>query len=189
MSNLRRLFSARVALAGALSSLLIGGGANLATPPAHAAARPGCSNDLTRRTAEQAIQQHLALLQAGNLDAAMCDFDENAVVLLAPLDGPSPGGPGPQVVTGLDNIKNGLAGVVSLLGGFNVPVVQTFLPTDGAVQITFTGVPNPPNGAPCIIPDGSDTYVVEKGLITIQTVHDTFRSAPNQTCPVAAPGS
>src|SRR5690349_15370064 len=104
MSNLRGLFSARVALSAALSSLLIAGGSSFSTPPAHAAGRPGCTNDLTRRTAAQAIQQHLALLQAGNLDAAMCDFDENAVVLLAPLDGPSPGGPDAQVVTGLDNI-------------------------------------------------------------------------------------
>jgi len=189
MSNLRRLFSARAAVAGALASLLVGGGTHLATRPAQAATRPGCSTDLTHRTAAQAIQQHLAALQAGNLDAAMCDFDENAVVLLAPLDGPSPGGPDAQVVTGLDNIRNGLAGVVSLLGGFNVPQIQTFRSTDGAVQITFTAVPNPPNGAPCIVPDGSDTYVVEKGLIVVQTVHDTFRSAPGQTCPVSAPGS
>jgi hypothetical protein len=128
-------------------------------------------------------------LQAGNLDAAMCDFDDNAIVLLAPLDGPSGGGPDAQVVTGIPNIRNGLAGVVSLLGGFNVPQVQTFLATETTVQITFTGVPNPPNGAPCVIPDGSDTYVVDHGLIVVQTVHDTFHSAPNQTCPVSAPGS
>jgi hypothetical protein len=50
-------------------------------------------------------------------------------------------------------------------------------------MITFEAL-----GSPCQIPDGSDTYVVEKGLIVTQTVHDTFRSAPNVTCPLV-PGS
>jgi hypothetical protein len=182
-------FPVRVIMVGVLSCLAFVGGARLVARSAQAANRHTCSKDLKHRTAAEAIRQHLAALQAGDLDTAMCDFDEDAVVLLAPLDGPSPGGPDAQVVTGLDNIRSGLAGVVSLLGGFNVPQIQTFLSTASTVQITFTAVPNPPNGAPCIVPDGSDTYVVEKGLIVVQTVHDTFKSAPGQSCPVSAPGS
>ena len=188
MSNLRS-FSVRVIVVGIVSCLVFVGGANLIGRSAQAANRAACSKDLKHRTAAEAIRQHLAALQAGDLDTAMCDFDEDAVVLLAPPDGPAPGGPNAQVVAGLDNIRNGLAGVVTLLGGFNVPQVQTFLSTASTVQITFTAVPNPPNGAPCIVPDGSDTYVVEKGLIVVQTVHDTFKSAPSQICPVSAPGS
>ena len=65
-----------------------------------------------------------------------------------------------------------------------VPTLTSFTSTDRLVLITFTAL-----GTPCQIPDGSDTYVVEKGLIVAQTVHDRFTSAPGQTCPLAPPGS
>jgi hypothetical protein len=102
----------------------------------------------------------------------MCDYADDATVVL----------PG-QVVTGLDNIRAGLEQVGSLLGG-TIPTILTFTPTDRLVMITFVAL-----GTPCQIPDGSDTYVVEKGHIVTQTVHDTFKSAPGATCPIAAPGS
>jgi len=184
MPNLRHLFSARIALAAALSSLMLGGGSNLAAQTAEAAKPPSiCPKGLKHRTAQQTIEDHLAALQVGNFDLAMCDFADDAVVLLAPLDGPGGVIP-PQVTTGLDNIKAGLMGVIGLLGSPSVPQVQTLLATDTVVQITFTAF-----GSPCTIPDGSDTYIVEKGQITTQTVHDTFKNAPGQTCPVAQPGS
>jgi ketosteroid isomerase-like protein len=144
----------------------------LAPRAASAANRPGCSRDLKHRTAEQTIREHLALLQAGSLDAAMCDYDAAAVVIL----------PG-QIVTGLDNIRGGLSGVGALLGGA-IPQIQTLTATPDVVMITFTAF-----GTPCTLPDGSDTYVVDKGHIVTQTVHDTFHSAPGQTCPAAAPGT
>jgi hypothetical protein len=187
MSNLRRLSLKRVALTVALSSLLVGGGSGLASATDVTAANkkppPVCPKNavLKQRSAEETIRQHLAALKAGNFDLAICDFADDAVVIVAPLDGPEDGIP-PQVTTGLDNIKMGLEGVIGLLGGPDVPVVNTLTATDSVVQITFTGV-----GAPCSIPDGSDTYIVEKGKITTQTVHDTFVSSPGQTCPVAAP--
>jgi hypothetical protein len=139
---------------------------------AHADHRSGCSNDLKHRTAEQTIREHVALLQAGNLDQALCDYAEDAAVIL----------PG-QVATGLDNIRAGLAGVGALLGGA-VPQIQTLAATSSVVLITFTAF-----GTPCTIPDGSDTYVVSKGQIVTHTVHDTFHSAPGAVCPAAAPGN
>jgi hypothetical protein len=164
---------------------MVGGGSNLAAQTAEAAKPPPplCSKDLKHRTAQETIEQHLAALQAGNFDLAMCDFADDAVVLLAPLDGPGGVIP-PQITTGLDNIKAGLQGVIGLLGGPDVPHVQTLIATDTVVQITFTAF-----GVPCSIPDGSDTYIVEKGKITTQTVHDTFHNTPGFTCPVAAPSS
>jgi hypothetical protein len=188
MFNLRRLFSKHILIGAALSSLLVSGGSSLAASTSEAAAAknkppPLCSKDLKHRTAQETIEQHLAALQAGNLDLAMCDFADDAVVIVAPLDGPEDAIP-PQITTGLDNIRAGLAGVVGLLGGFDVPQVHTLTATDTVVQITFTGF-----GSPCTIPDGSDTYIVEKGRITTQTVHDSFHNAPGQVCPVAAPGS
>ena len=71
----------------------------------------------------------------------------------------------------------------ALLGGA-VPQVRTLTATDSVVLLTFTAF-----GTPCTIPDGSDTYVVEKGHIVTQTVHDTFHSAPGAVCPAAAPGT
>jgi ketosteroid isomerase-like protein len=167
LTTTRRSLSARLLLIACALSFAVVGGA-----PARAANRPGCSNDLKHRTAEETIRQHLALLQSGQLDAAMCDYAESAMVVL-----PN------QIVTGLDQIRGGLAAVGSFLGGA-IPQIQTLTATSDVVLITFTAF-----GTPCTIPDGSDTYIVEKGQIITQTVHDTFHSAPGATCPVAAPGN
>jgi hypothetical protein len=176
MSIIRRLFSGRVVLAGALSSLLVGGGATLTTPPAQAAVRPGCPLSLSFRTAEQTIREHLAHLaawqsdpvhNASELDKAMCDYaEEAAVVLPIPTNSQTPATG--TVVTGLDNIRGGLTAVLGLLGN-TVPTVETLTPVHSTVMITFTAF-----GTPCAIPDGSDTYVVVLGHIFTQTVHDTF---------------
>ena len=164
-----RAFSARSVFTLAASTLLVLGGTTLATTPAYAKKpQTACSDDLKHRTPEEAIHEHLALLQAGMLDQAMCDYAEDAEVVL----------PG-QVVTGLANIRAGLEQIGGFLGG-TIPTITTFTPTDRLVMITFHAL-----GTPCQIPDGSDTYVVEKGHIVTQTVHDTFTSAPGQTCPLA----
>jgi hypothetical protein len=170
--KLSRFFSARAVLAITASALFILGGTTIGTPPAHAAkAAAVCSLELKHRTPEQAIQEHIALLQAGMIDEAMCDYADEATVVL----------PG-QVIVGKANIRTGLEQIASLLGVG--PTVTSFTPTDRLVMITFDAL-----GSPCQIRNGSDTYIVEKGLIVAQTVHDTFTSAPGFTCPLAAPGS
>ena len=170
--KLNRIFSARAMLAMTASALFVLGGTSLGTPPAHAKKQASlCSGDLKHRTPEEAIQEHIALLQAGMIDQAMCDFTEDATIVL----------PG-QVITGLANIRAGLEQIGGLVGV--PPTVTSFTATDRLVLITFDAL-----GSPCQILNGSDTYVVEKGLIVAQTVHDTFTSAPGQTCPLAAPGS
>ena len=133
-----------------------------------AEAKPICSRDLWRRTPEQTIREHIALIQQGRIDEAMCDYAENATVIL----------PG-QVVTGLDNIRIGLDGIGALLGS-GVPQIQTLTTHGPTVLLTFSAF-----GSPCTIPDGSDTYVVALGKIVVQTVHDTFYSAPGAICPLA----
>ena len=152
-------------------ALLAAGGLGLAAPQA-SAREPKCPRHLKQRTAEETIREHLALLQAGNIDLAMCDYADDALVIL----------PG-QVISGLDNIRGGLSAIGSLLGGA-VPQIQTLTATSDTVLITFTAF-----GTPCTIPDGSDTYIVKKGRIVTQTVHDTLRSAPGFVCPAAAPGT
>jgi hypothetical protein len=172
----RTAFSTRAVLTLAASALLVLGGSTVASSAAHADSalakkkNPSlCSPDLKHRTPAEAIDEHLALLQAGNIEQAMCDYADDAQVIL----------PG-QVITGLPNIRAGLEQITGLLG--IVPTITSTTPTDRLVMITFHAL-----GSPCQIPDGSDTYIVEKGLIVAQTVHDTFQSAPGQSCPLVPP--
>ena len=119
--------------------------------------RRECPSGLSRRTPEEAIVEHLALLQAGNLEAALCDYAEDAVVIL----------PG-QVASGIDEIRVGLSGFAQLFGDA-VPEVDSLTTVDAVVLLTFHVT-----GPDLSIPNGSDTYVVKKGHIHYQTVHDVL---------------
>lgn len=144
----------------------------LVIAPGSADARGGrdCHRGLKHRTPQQTILDHVALIQEGRLDEAMCNFAPDAAIIL----------PG-QVVTGLDNIRAGLEGIGGLLGGA-APEIRTLTTHGSTVLLTFSAF-----GTPCTIPDGSDTYIVRKGQIVAQTVHDTFYHAPGAVCPLAAP--
>ena len=192
MFIIRRLFSGRVVPAGALSSLLVGGGANLATQPAQATSnpRPGCSPRLALRDAETTIREHLDHLHRwianhddSELDKAMCDYAEAATVIqpiptVIPPDFPAHPATG-LVVSGLDNIRAGLTGIFCFLGPSAAPpLIQTLTESHNQVMITFTA-----SGSPCSIPDGSDTYSVLLGHIITQTVHDSLAcSRPPVEC-------
>lgn len=122
---------------------------------AGAAGRRGCPAGLQQRTATEAIEEHVALLRAGNLEGALCDFADDAVVIL----------PG-QVASGIDEIRAGLSGFAQLFGDA-VPEIDSLTSVDSVVLLTFRVI-----GAELSIPNGSDTYIVKKGLIRYQTVHD-----------------
>ncbi len=145
----------------------------IAVVPSSADARGhrDCPRWLKHRSPEQTVLDHVASIQEGRIDEAMCDFAPNAAVIL----------PG-QVITGLDNIRAGLEGFGALLGGA-VPEIHTLTTHESTVLLTFSAF-----GTPCTIPDGSDTYIVREGHIVAQTVHDTLYSAPGAVCPLAAPG-
>lgn len=130
-----------------------------------------CPRPSHHRTAQQTIEQHLALMQAGKMEEAICDYAEDAVVIM----------PG-QTIRGRDEVGQGLLGMTSVLGGV-LPQVHTLTAAGSVVMITFSA-----DGTPCTIPDGSDTYIVEHGQIVAQTVHDTLFSADGASCPLAAPG-
>lgn len=130
----------------------------------------GCPRHLERRSPEETINEHIALLNAGKLDEAMCDYAPDAVVIL----------PG-QIAEGRDAIRAGLEGIGSLLGGV-LPTVTSITTHGSTVLLTLYAY-----GTPCIIPDGSDTYIVRHGRIVTQTVHDTLYDAPGAVCPVASP--
>src|SRR5262245_57702289 len=115
---------ARSLLLIAASSLLLVGGTTMTVAPARADdKRASCPDDLKHRTPQQTIEQHLAFMKAGDLDAAMCDFADDAKIVL----------PG-QVVTGLPDIRAGLTQIGALLGG-TIPTVLTVTPTDTLVLI------------------------------------------------------
>jgi hypothetical protein len=184
MSIIRRLFSGPVVLAGALSSLLVGGGANLATQPAQATSnpRPGCSPRLALRDAETTIREHLEHLRLwqlnhddSELDKAMCDYAEAATVIQPIPTTPPTVLPFTGTVTsGLDNIRAGLTTIFCFLGpNAAPPTVISLTESHNQVMITFAAA-----GTPCSIPDGSDTYSVLLGHIITQTVHDSLE-CPN----------
>jgi hypothetical protein len=171
MFGIRSIKLSRSILTFSAVALLAALGIGLTSKPAAAEDHAKCPHGPRHRTAQQTIEQHLALMQAGKTEEALADYAKDAVVIL----------PG-QVIRGRDEIAKGLMGVGSLLGGA-VPEVLSLTATDNLVMITFKAM-----GVPCTIPDGSDTYVVEKGQIVAQTVHDTFHSAAGVVCPAAAPG-
>jgi hypothetical protein len=136
--------------------------------PAHGETRRSCPPPDLRKSPEQMLRQHVALLGSGQVDAAVCDYAEDASVIL----------PG-QVVRGREAISSALSGFASLLGGAP-PEISTITASGPIVLLTFEDL-----GSPCQIPDGADTYVVVLGRIVAQTVHDALRSAPGAVCPAA----
>jgi hypothetical protein len=124
---------------------------------AGAAAQRGCPAGLRHRAPTEVIEEHVALLQAGNLEGALCDFAADAVVIL----------PG-QIASGIDEIRSGLSGFAQLFGDA-VPEIDSLTSVDSVVLLTFHVI-----GPSLSIPNGSDTYIVKKGLIRYQTVHDVI---------------
>jgi SnoaL-like protein len=119
--------------------------------------RRACPAGLRQRTPLEAIEEHLALLRARDLEGALCDYAPDAVVIL----------PG-QVASGLDEIRTGLSGFAQLFGDA-VPEIDSLTSVNSVVLLTFHVV-----GPELSIPAGSDTYIVKKGLIQYQTVHDVI---------------
>jgi hypothetical protein len=116
-----------------------------------------CPVDLHLRTPEETIEEHIALIQAGEMERAMCNFAQDAVVML----------PG-QIVRGKTEIQAGLEAFAGLFGDA-VPVVETLTTEGPVVLLTFHVF-----GPELSIPNGSDTYFVRHGKIQYQTVHDVI---------------
>jgi hypothetical protein len=119
--------------------------------------RPGCPRGLQHRTATEAIEEHLALLRARDLEGALCDYADDAVVILPD-----------QVASGISEIRTGLSGFAQLFGDA-VPEIDSLTSVDSVVLLTFHVTDDDLS-----IPNGSDTYIVKKGLIRYQTVHDVI---------------
>jgi SnoaL-like protein len=130
----------------------------LALAPAGAA--QDCPRHLKSRTAAEVLADHRAALTAGNLDLAMCDFAEDAVVI---HDG--------GIDTGLEQIRASLAFLQMVFGGA-VPTVTEEITApvinDHTFMVRLRFELTLPFGS---IPDGLDTYIITKGRIVAQTAH------------------
>jgi ketosteroid isomerase-like protein len=129
---------------------------------AAAAATPvdGCPNDLHKRTAAEVLEDHRAALAAGDLDAAMCDYAEDAVVI---HDG--------GIDHGAAEIEATLQILAAMFGGAVPRVdqevsVSVLGPHTEMARVLFTV-----ETACVLVPDGTDTYVVRRGKIEAQTAH------------------
>jgi hypothetical protein len=122
-----------------------------------------CPKGLHQRTPEQVFADHNAALAAGNFDLAMCDYTDDAVVLT-----------GSTMLKGKAEIRYVLE-LFWFLFGHKMPTVLTQSVHENVLFITFTV-----DGEIASIPEGADTYVIEKGLIRTQTAHDplVFKTPP-----------
>lgn len=132
--------------------------AALAVSPARAA--PDCPNELTKRTPQEVLADHRNALATGDMDAAVCNYAEDAIVI-------SDGG----IDLGRDQIRSSLEFFQAVFGGTQPEVVQEVVVEalgnhTHMVRLLFT------IDTPCIIvPDGVDTYMIHKGQIHSQTSH------------------
>jgi hypothetical protein len=120
-----------------------------------------CPPQHRSRTPEQVLEDHRAMLAAGDVDRdVQCNYARDAVVV-------SDQG----VDVGRDAIRLSLLGLVQFFGGA-VPaihsevVVTVMNDRTHMAKVLFSVV------TPCIaVPDGIDTYVIKNGQIHAQSAH------------------
>ena len=117
--------------------------------------QPGAA-DLSKRTPEEIFEHHGQALGAEDLDAAVMDFADTAVLV-------TPDG----VRRGKDAIRNFFDGLFKAL-----PKAQWGLKTiymDNLLFLEWTG-----DSARASVSDGVDTFIFKNGLIQAQTVRCTI---------------
>jgi hypothetical protein len=144
----------------------------LAALPARVRGGEACPAGSEDRTPEKVLEDHRGALLAGDVERdVLCNYAQGAVVI-------SDQG----VDSGRDAIRRALQGRVTAFRGA-VPTVRSQviqpLPSHGhMVRVLFS------IETPCVdLPDGVDTYLIQKGRILAQTAHasPTFKCAPPQS--------
>lgn len=132
----------------------------LSAPVVEAHGRGGfrCPPQRHQRTPQQVLADHEAAIASGNLDLVMCDYDDDAQVLM----------PG-TVLSGEDEIRAALSGFMAAFGGVAPNILTRTFGERGVVLVTWNAfLPQ------FSVPDGADTFIIKHGLIRAQTVHATF---------------
>lgn len=109
------------------------------------------------RTPAQVLEARIAAINAGDLDAVMCTYAPDAVVIM-------PSG----IMAGTETIRPAFEQMFMMLGNAAPPLTTVNIYGE-VVMTTFTY-----NGPIFSIPDGSDTYVIRWGYIRYHTVHDSI---------------
>ena len=121
---------------------------------AAAAQAADCPDHPQKRSTEQVLQDHVSALLSGDLDLIACDYDEDAVII-------TPG----KVVSGHAQIKEYYAAIFQLMGGPG-DLEAVSVTTSGTVLLLEWTLDSPH----LVVGDGTDTFVIEKGRISYQTV-------------------
>jgi hypothetical protein len=119
-----------------------------------ASAEVKCPKDLKKRHADQVVTDLRAALAAEDWELVGCHYAPEAFII-----------DDQGVLTGVDEIVANLMVIEDLFGG-NPPVIHEQLPFNNVVRVLYTR-----DAGWFVIPDGTDSYVIRKGRIEIQTRH------------------
>jgi SnoaL-like protein len=149
---------ARNAIVAAAAAFALGCGSTAAAQDQLAtAATKGysalCPMQLQQRSPEQVLEAHLAAFRSGNVALIVCDYAKDAIVML----------PG-TVVQGLDEIESLFAGFLQAAGPILGVTVTSLTSRDNAFLMTYSI-----DSAHIVVPNGVDTFVIEKGRIVLQS--------------------
>lgn len=132
-----------------------------AAPPQHedpeaVSSNPLCPRQLHRRSTEQVLEAHLAAVRSGNAALIACDYARKAIFLLQ----------GSAASVGREQIEATFAGVLSQAGPINSVEVTSSTVHRDTVLLTYRI-----DSQHILVPNGVDTFVIENGRITLQTVY------------------
>ncbi|WP_280399697.1 nuclear transport factor 2 family protein [Nocardia carnea] len=111
------------------------------------------------RTAEEIIDHHVAALAAGNVDAVVADYAEDARFVTT--DG---------VVAGRASLAKTIAGIVEQFPGFTVTIVNLVV-DDDIVLLEWTA-----DTQGHVLTDGVDTFLIRDDRIQLQTARFTVHA-------------
>ena len=114
-----------------------------------------CPKHLHQRTVAQVLNAHLAAFQSGNAQVLSCDYADDAVFVM------------PATITrGRTNIQAAFASFFTLAGG-NIQVTTNSSTIADDVALLEYAV----TSSHVTVSDGVDSFVIDNGLIVVQTAH------------------
>jgi len=148
----------RIAIAAAAAAFALCGGSTAAAQdqlavPSDTGYSALCPKQLQQRSPEQVLEAHLAAFRSGNAALIACDYAKDAIVML----------PG-TVAQGLDEIETLFAGFLQAAGPILGVTVTSLTSRGSAVLMTYSI-----DSAHIVVPNGADTFVIEKGRIVLQS--------------------
>ncbi|NUZ06258.1 nuclear transport factor 2 family protein [Piscinibacter koreensis] len=107
------------------------------------------------RTPQQVMDAHFAAVRSGELARITADYAPDAVLMLAG-----------SVAAGREQIGSAFSGLLQSAGAIASLAITSLTVHGGYVLLTYTV-----DSEHMLIPDGVDTFVIERGRIKLQTAH------------------